>query len=224
MNLGNLKSLSRAQNPGAKLQKVGDTVLQLIINQGAIEISAYTICLKARQKFDVVEDVDEYLISEEISDFLVMDEPGIWWNDGSNWKKLLPETLKSLDEYWPNWRDLTSGDPTKYTIDGDILTIVRPPDTALVKGFWAYYGKKPVTMTKSSHYPFVGAANENPRLTIFDSTILAYVKWQLSSMLNKGVEADKYMQLYRVDREEKNGLFNDRPDISSHAKMTMEKP
>jgi len=224
MNLGNLKSLSRAQTPGAKVQKVSDTVLQLIINQGVIDIAAYTICLKANKKFDVVEDVDEYLLSEEIDDFLTIDESGIWWNNGSNWKKLLPETLKSLDEYWPNWRDLTSGDPTKYTIDGDMLTIVRPPDTSLTDGFWAYYGKKPVAMTKSSQYPFVGDTTENPRLTIFDSTILAYVKWQLSPILNKAIEADKYMQLYIVDREEKKGIFDNRPDVSSDSRMTMERP
>lgn len=223
MTLGNLKTLIRAFQPTAHTSKLDDTILELLINQGVIDVAAYTKCLKGNKKIDVAENVFEYALSEKVTDYLYPDKPGLFWYDGTDWQDLYTFTLKRLDNEHPLWRDLDAADPLRYSIDGDILTVSPTPDTALSEGFWLYYVKKPVAMTADDQYPFSGTTTEYPHLSIFDMAIVYYVLWKLSPAFNTKEESYIYNQKrYDAEREEKRKLFNRRPDIVSNARMEIE--
>jgi len=213
MTLSELKTITRAITPGAKPQVISDTVLTLMLNQGALDIASYTMCLKTNIKFDVVSDQQEYNLSTVVPKYLNIDKQGIWWNTGSKWKQLYPRTLKWLDENLNNWRDRSSGTPRYYAIEGDVVTIVDKPDTSLSNGFWIYYAKKPTDMTSDTHYPFSGSTTEYSYLSIFDMAICKYAKWQLAPMLSKEFNADVARKEYLSERLEKKTLLYRRKDI-----------
>lgn len=211
MTLDNFKKLARALIPGAKSTVVKPTILELVLNNAVIDIAAFTVCLKANKKFNVIADQDEYNISSVVDDFLVPDKSGLYWNIGDgttpDWEQLESRTLAWLDKNRPTWRDDASGDPIDYSIDGDVLTINPPPDTALTNGLWLYYGKKPVAMTAGGQYPFSGSTTEYPHLVIFDDAILEYAKWKLAPMLNKKVNEELARKEYLRVRGEKNAYL-----------------
>lgn len=217
MTLANFRSLARVIVPGAVASKITQTVLDLILNNGVRDIAAYTACLKTNKTFTITADDDDYDLSTVIGDYLVMDKPGLWWYDGTQWKQLYPRTLKWLDEKRPGWRDYDSDDPENYTIDGDILTLSPPPNTTLANGLKLYYGKAPTDMTIAGHYPFSGSTTELTHLSVFDDAILEYWRWKARLALNKGEDAYKMGEsAYVRIREEKFNLFKRRPDISSN--------
>ena len=215
MTFGNLKKLARGYIIGAKSKTVTNTILELITNAAVSDIAAYTACLKANKKFTVTAEQREYNLSSAIGDYLVPDKPGLYWYDGSNWQRLYPRTLKYLDTNFPYWRDDDSGDPKRYSIDSDVLTLHPKGDTTLSEGLHLYYAKKPPTMTSDSHYPFSGSTTELTHLTMFDDAILEYVEWKITSkILRKKEEALVLKKDYQDEREEKKGLLARRPDIS----------
>jgi len=225
MTLSQLRTLARAYIPAAKSSVLDNTTLDLILNNAVVDIAAYTCCLKTNKKFAVVADQSEYNISSVIGDYLVSDKPGLWWNAGTasapNWIKIDSATMKSLDNDQPVWRDLESGNPDTYSIDGDILTISPPPDTSLADGFWLYYGKAPVAMSSNDSYPFSGSATEYTHLMIFDESILRYAKWRVDPVFGKEHSNDVTEAAYKREREEKFQLFKQRRDISSEAQLNI---
>jgi hypothetical protein len=224
MTLENLRLLARAMIPGAKINVIPDTVLDLILNEGVKDIADYTVCLKTNKKFSVVADDSEYNLSVELGDYLTVDKPGLWWYNGSIWRPLWPRTLKWLDENKPNWRSLSSGTPLDYSIDADVLTISPPPQTSVTDGFWFYYGKKPTNMTQNTHYPFSGSTTELTHLSKFDMAIILYAKWKIEPMLNKKGDSNLSYQEYLREREEKLGLLNRRLDIAHSSDTRLQGP
>jgi len=221
MNLTNLRTLVRAITPGAKTSNVKNPLLNIVINSIVVDIAAYTKCLKTNAKFTITAEDYDYSLSSVLTDFLVPDKPGLWWDNGTRWKKLNPRTLEWLDKNKPNWRDLDSDDPQDYSIDGDVLTLSPTPDTTLTDGLWMYYGEKPVDMTSGDHYPFSGSTTEIPHLSIFDWAIVYGSKWKILPMINLKY-ADEYNRdknQYLNEREEKFNLFKRRPDISAEARF-----
>jgi len=221
MTLSNLRTIARAIVPGAKLAIVSNAVLDLILNRGVRDVAAYTICLKVNSTFNVTAETGEYILSTEVTDFLVPDKPGLWWNRGTaaspDWVKLYPKTLQTIDKDRPTWRDDDSDDPLDYSIEGDILTVVPKPDTTLASGFWLYHGRTPADMTAVGHFTFSGSTTEYANLSIFDDAILAYWEWKAQKIFNKGQDQYKLKETdYKVAREEAFNLFKRRPDISAH--------
>ncbi len=230
MTLENLRKMAYATIPGLKQKVADDTVVDLYINKGVVEVAAYSCCLKANKKFAVVASQAEYSLSSVIGDYLVMDKPGLWFNQGTvaapNYKPLNPATLKSLDKDRPNWRDLAAGIPQDYSIDGDILTLVPKPETALADGLWLYYGKNPPPMTLVGHYPFSGSTTEFDHLSIFDDAILLYVRARLSPTMNKLNDENLSLKEFYAELDAKIKLFKNRPDIkaSNNARFQGPKP
>lgn len=221
MNLGNLITLARLYVPEANTNKVSDTNLTLLLNEGAKDVAARTICLKTNATFDVAASTATYNLSSKVTSFLVIDTPGLYWYDGSNWKKLTPYTLAGLDKDYPYWRDDSAADPLRYSVDGDIITIHPTPDTALTNGFKIYYGKKPTVMSSSDHYPF-GTTVEIPHLAILSDTILAYVKWKLTQPVGKEfAETNQAKYEYLSDIEGKKKMLSRRPDIITNSSAIM---
>jgi len=217
MTLNDLKTLARAYVPGAKTSVINDTVLELILNNGAKEVAAITICLKANTQFNAVADQREYSLSSVVGDFLVMDDPGLWWNEGgTHWKQLIPKTMKWLDENRANWRDEDSGNPMYYYQEGDTIGVHPKPDTTLASGFHIYYGRKPTPMTDATHYAFEGST-EIDQLSLFDEAILYYWKWKVGPALNKDNSDDfrKNENAFYNEVARKLALFRRRPDMSA---------
>lgn len=213
MTLVNLRNLARAMIPGAKSQVIDGPTLDLILNEGVKDIVAYTLCLKANKKFNVVAGQSEYILSSVIGDYLSPDKSGLWWDNGTKWQVLYPRTLKYLDEFRPNWRDMENANPMEYSIEADILTISPPPETALTNGFWFYYVKQATSMTQDTDYPFSGSATELTHLSIFDMAIILYARKTISPMLNKDQDANMTMQEYLQEREIKKNQFYKRLDL-----------
>jgi hypothetical protein len=221
MNLTNLLVFTRAMIPGAKVDVIDDPTVTIVLNLAAVDIAATLQCLKGNKKFNVTAGIGEYVLSTVIPDYLCVDKPGLWWYNGVRWTKIFPRTLKWLDDNFPNWRDMDSGTPRYYSIDGDILTVVPKPLTAVVDGFWLYYGKKPIDMAGGDTFPFTGSAVEMPHLSIFDFALMYYAKWKLDPILNKDADANLSMQEYLREREEKRIVFYRRADISASGAAQM---
>lgn len=224
MTLANLRALTRAMTPGAKIRVIDNVVLDLVLNEGVKDIAAYTLCLKANKKFDVVADQEEYDLTAEVNNFLNVDKSGLWWYNGSIWRPVYPRTLKWLDENMPNWRSLSSNYPQYYAIEANILTVVNKPSSALSDGFWLYYGETPTRMTNSTHYPFSGTTTERSQLSIFDMSIVKYAKWQIEPMLNKDQDSNLSLGEYKREREEKMDLLYTRKDIAHSTDTRMQGP
>jgi len=221
MTFANFKVLTRGYVPGAKAQIITDTVLGLILNNAVKDIAVYTCCLKTNKKFNAVASQQEYILSTVLGDYLTPDKSGLWWNQGTvsatNYKQLDARTLAWLDSNRPNWRDLSAGSPQEYTIDGDILTVVPKPTSALANAFWFYYGETPVIMSAEEHYPFTGSTTELTQLSVFDDAILSYARWKIEPILNKDQTVDITEQQYKRAREEAYTAFKRRRDININA-------
>ena len=217
MNLGNLRTLSRAYNPEAKINAVSNVVLDLILNNGAKDVASKSICLPTDTQFNTVADQGKYDLSSELSRFLVIDKPGLWYKDAadSDYVRLYPRTIKWFDTNRPSWRDEGSGNPILYYQNGNTLGLVPAPDTAITKGLWIYYGQAPVSMVTTSHYPF-GYGSEISRLLPLHEAILAYASWKLVKAMNKGQDAYRLGENeYARTLEAKMAEIKRRLDISA---------
>lgn len=218
MNLGNLRSLARAQVPTAKKSLVSPDLLRLILNNGKDDVASKTICLNANQKFNIVavaSGIAEYNLSTVVERFLVMDRPGLFYLDGTNYKQLYPRTIKWLDENRPHWRTEGPGTPRYYYQNGNILGLVPAPSTAVTSGGWLYFGQKPPDMTADGNFPF-GGGSEIIRLVPLHYAILSYARWQLTYIVNKGM--DNYRlgeRQYLAEVEIRKGEIGRRLDISA---------
>lgn len=223
MNLGDLKKYCYASIPTLKQKVADDVLVTLLINKGVQEINARAKILKTSKAFDVVANQKEYIISTVIGDFVCPDKPGLWWDAGdgttSDWQKIDPATLQSLDEDRPKWRDLGSDDPQEYSIDGDIITVIPPPDTSLTGGFKLYYIKKATDMSADAHYPFTGSSVEMTQTDIFDDVIVKFLRWKVEPMLSKENNLDLTEGAYERELEKKIALYNRRPDIAAFAEQ-----
>ncbi len=220
MTLTELRSLSRLYTPKAKINRVSNTNLDLIINQGILDVAALTVCLKVNDTFNVEAETGEYSLSTKVTDFLVPDYPGFWWNDGNQLRQLDAYTLELLSIDFPNWQTTSSGDPQRFSIDGDIVTVHPKPKTAVTDGFKIYYGKLPPTLSSATKHAFSDSTTPFPRLEIFSEAILKYVRWKLSPVINapeaetKAREDDYYKEILS-----KKGIFDSRSDMRSKAQM-----
>jgi hypothetical protein len=220
MLLSDLQSLCRLYVPQAKAGVVTSTVLDLIINMAIREIASFTAVLKTSQNFNVTASTGTYAISSFVTDFLTPDYPGLMWYDGSNWQRLVPETLESLDRKYPYWRDDAAGDPLRYSIDGDIITVHPKPSATLALGFKMHYAKTPATLSIATYYSFSGSATAMPHLEILNESILKFVRWKLAPIVGNTVEEIAMMEKdYKQEILEKRSLLNRRLDVFGYDRL-----
>jgi len=228
MTLLQLRQVTRAMIPGAKVEVIDNTLLDILLNAGVKDIASYCECMPTSKKFDAVASqgdiANPYVISTVISDFSTMGSGGLWWNEGTvaspSWKKLEPRTVEWLDENRSNWREIADGTPEDYAIDGNNIYVVPAPVSALTSGFWLSYNKIPTDMTTTSHYPFYGTTTEYTHLNLFDFAICYFARWKIIPMLGKDTMNDDFnrnQNLYISERAEKFGLYQRRADIAQTA-------
>ena len=222
MDLDTLKTLARPYTPKANKTKVDDTVLEQILNNGALEIAKAGILLPKSQKFAAVADQSEYDLTSVVDNYLCPDKSGLWYKETStdNYVRINPVTEKWLDKKKPNWRDQDSGVPQWYFIERHLLTVVPAPEDALSEAFWFYFGQKPVPMTQGTHFPW-GNTFEYPHLVSAQEAILAFWVWKARLMTNDGV--DNYRageNSYTRELLKQLALISTRPDIAANDKET----
>lgn len=217
MTLDNFRTLARAYVPGAKISVITNTILNLLINKGVDDVNEAGSLYPGDKKFDITADTADYNLNTILGDFLELDKPGIWWNEGTaaspNWIQLRPTTIKHLDEFKRNWRDGGSEDPFNYFVRGSTLTLEPKPDTTLTEGLWAYYIKTATVMTAGTQYPFSGSTTEITWLRPVDDAIIDYVRWKLSRPLGKTATGVITRKEYEETRDEKISLIGRRRDI-----------
>jgi len=220
MILSNFRTLIRAYVPSAKIAVISNTLLDLLINKAVEEVNVMGAIWKSDTTFNVVADLRDYEIPSVITDFVCFDETGLWWNDGTSdspdWKRLTAMTRQSLDTQYPRWRDEDSDSPLRYILEGTTITVLPIPDTALDNGFWAFYIKKPVTMTAGTHYPFSGTTTEYTQFTVLDDAIIDYVRWKLARPLGQEQKGVLSEQDFVKNLAARITLFKRRLDVTGN--------
>ena len=205
MKLSELKQLALIYTAGAKPNTFTSAIIDLMFKKAAEDVASYCIALPADKKIATTAEIADYNLATLITDFLVMDRPGVYWNQGTgaspNWKQLWPATMKFLDEKRPNWRSASSGAPQYFIIRNNILTIHPKSSATLADALWVYYGQKPATPSEDQYF-FYGAT-EYPHLSILDDVMLAYFKWKALGALGKDDNYQLAENAYKREREEK---------------------
>lgn len=228
MTLDNFRTLIRAYVPSAKISVVDNTLLDLMINEGVKDVNIYAMAMKANKKFTATANQQEYAFSTVIDDFITMDEAGLWWNAGSasstDWRRMDPYERASLDDMFPRWKDDAVGSPFRYFIENDTLTVHPTVETTLSNGFWAFYIRKPTSMTLSTHYPFSGSTTEIGALSVLDDAIVDYVRWKIARIVGQYTEGTIPEGDYRKNLAAKILILKTRLDISGTPGIRMRGP
>ena len=210
MTRSELKQYALIYTAGAKPNTFTSLVLDLILKKAAEDVAAYCVALPADKKISVVANTEDYNLATLITDFLVVDRPGVWWNAGTgastNWRQMIPVTTKWLDEKRPNWRSAASGSPQYFILRNNVLKLHPKPNTTLTDGIWVYYGQRPFAVTDDAQYYFYGTT-EYPHLQILDDAILSYFKWKALGALGKDDNYQLAENAYKREREEKRRLL-----------------
>lgn len=223
MKYSELKTLARSFVPQATVEQINDDTLALLLRQGALDVAMRLHCLKTDQKFSTVEDQRRYTLSSVLTRFLEISDSGVWWSeDGSdNYIRLIPTTIKWLDENRPNWRTEAAGAPVYYAFDADELILAPPASETTSEALWAFFSQIPPTPDNDDWYPF-GGETEIPRLAVLSDTILYYYKWKALGILGKSNEMDAFKPSYIAEVLEKQQFLNRRKDISSSSEAKLQ--
>jgi hypothetical protein len=219
MNFGNLKSLFRAYVPAATINALKNENIEIILNEGALDVAVRTQCLKNFAYFNAEAGINKYSLSTKLSRYLGIEESGVWFLEDGQYTELYPKTLRELDNKRPNWRSETGDSIQEYAIFGDWFMPVPYPETALSNAFLIYYFERPMTMTDPSDFPFhiVGVkTTERSDLAILSDCILLYAEAKVLKLLSKRQDsAEKYNE-YLATLEMVKPFIQARPDIVSH--------
>jgi len=228
MTLTTFRLLIRALVPGAKTSVVKTDVLDLLINEGVRDVNVRVSAYLGNKTFNVTAEVQEYLMSAHIDDFVGFSEGGLYWNDGTaatvDWKRLTAMSRETLNTQYPQWLNNSSDSPLRYFRDNDSLMIDPKPNTTLASGFWAFYVKKPNDMTAGTHYPFTGTATEITALSVLDEAIIDYVRYKLAIPLEGMQKGMITLQEYEAKVSARADLLNKRLDITANPNLRMRGP
>ncbi len=218
MNLGNLKIMARAYVPSAKAAKVPDTVVGLILQEGADVVAALTRCLPTSDTFNVVAEQGVYDLNNELERYLIADKGGLWWLNGTEWEQLDPKTEEEMNEKFPSWRSDSSGDPQRYFIKGSNLTVHPKPETAVDNGFKFYFGQRPPRMTSDAHFPFGGGV-ENVQLSLLSECVLMYWTWKCRPVIGEKETMQIDDPSFYRDVKTRWSVLNQNPAYDKNAKF-----
>lgn len=227
MILTDFRTLIRALVPGAIKTVISDTVMDLLINKGVDEVNVLADALTNTASFTATAEKGEYNIFKEVAkDFIAPGKTGLWWDDGTQWRQLDSETLKSMNVQYPTWRNDDSGDPRRFYQDGNRLVIHPKPDTTLVQGFlFDDYIQAATKMTDGTHFPFTGNKDEElVMLRPLDDAIIDYVRYRLQVMVGKDQKGVISEQEFLAGTQRKAALIQRRPDFGTNINFRMRGP
>lgn len=221
MNFEKLIKLSKLLVPGGKSSRINNDDRATLLNHAKDVVCTDLKCLPVNETFGVVAEQQTYNLSANLTRYICPDAPGLWWYNGSNWKRLYPRTLEWLDENQGNWRDADSGDPRYYSIDGDEITVFPKPDTTLSDGFKMYFFQSSADMNVDGDYPFGGNA-EISRLKKASELILFKFQELAGDIIGQEDISNKGITKYDNRIEQVKGDLNYRPDAIADEDNIME--
>ena len=227
MNFGELKELARAYVTQAKVSAISNSLLALILNEGALDVAWRTRAMKNRANYDVGANQQDYSFAEYVPDLLLIDYPGIYWNNGDQYEQLDPVTFKWLDENFPHWRDADAADPIYYAVRSNIVTYYPKPDTSLNDGFRVHYIRKPSTMSAEEDYPFhVKGSQDEEIVTLKPLSELVLLYWESRALkiLGKPQESAAKFAEYLQQVQEKSIILGTRLDLNEGYLTKMKGP
>ena len=139
--------------------------------------------------------------------------------DGGEYVELDPETVRSLDNKYNNWRSDSGGVAERYAMLGDLLIPHPYVDEDITNGFLVYFFQRPATMSDGTHYPFhipESQTTERSDLAILSDSVLEYAEWKILKVLNKRDDAYQKFNEYLQNLEMIRPLIQIRSDITSH--------
>jgi len=210
MNRGNLKTYCIASVPGIKSGSITTALLEQMIQLAADRVAIDLLCLKTNEKFTATINVSEYSLNTSVSNFGVIAESGLYYNQGTiaspEYKQLRPITLKWLDEHRAGWRDAGSDTPQYFYQEDDTLGVIPKPSATLANAFWLYFCQRAFQMTTDTQFPFYDTVQET-RLSILDWAIVLSFKIQALGVLG---QVDNYRLAevaYRTEMDRVDGLL-----------------
>lgn len=223
-NLSTLEQLVRLQVPGANLQVISSPDLWVFINKGAQDVNQRLKVRRKNVKFNGVAGQVDYAISTSITDFVCMDDSGLYFQNGAMWQQLIPKDRKWLDENVYSWRDFASGAPLYYIQENDDLAIIPAPAVVSTPAYWIYYIQQVVAMSNGNQFPFTGALIETPSYQCLDDGIVNYCQWKLQALLGNKAQGVMDQQEYLTELEKVSEIFVRRPDMTASRYYKMQGP
>lgn len=213
MTLQELELYGRAIVPGASKRKITQTLMRIILNNGASDIAHKTECIYASGDFSSTANTDSYSLTANLTRYLTPAKEGLWWNNGSKWDQLEPVTAQYMKLHHPNWMSDSAGDSIqRYWIEQDTLYIHPKLSIGGSDDLRLFFYQGPVPMTQSSHYPF-GETVEIARLKLLHETLIKYWKWKAYEILGKDKEAKKNEALYENEVLKNKRILAIRKDL-----------
>jgi hypothetical protein len=228
MTWGQTKTFARNIIPEAKEGKIDSDILELILKMGITDIFSKTEINKKSVYFNAEANISSYDIKNKIcSDFLEIDESGIWFNQGDSddtqYEPLKPYTEERMDKQFRNWRDDDSGTPERYFIKNNIVEIHPAPNDALTDGFLFNYISKEPDLSSNSYYPFSGQT-EQPQYFILDNTLMMWWRWYAYGILKRHELSLKWADKYEIDVQAKKKQLSKRKDIFKSKRTRLRGP
>lgn len=198
MVLSDLLSLCRLYVPEVDSNVISDANATIILNVAAQKFVYFAEALPTSTLFNAVAEQQEYLLSTNVATFCKVRPEGLWWYDSGNssWCQLWGTTIKWLDDNLPKWRDDDSGNPQRYSIDGDIITVHPKPDTSYTSGLKLYHFKVSVDMG-TGYYPFSGSASVRyPFLVNYEEDLIDYYKYRAKQIMGYASQAQEALTMF----------------------------
>lgn len=214
MNLGAFVSRIRRQMPSATVESISDAELWSEINLAVDECNRYAQVYKGYTEFSSVVGKQIYPLSQYVPNYNGISKDGCWYLVGTSLKELFPKTIRWLDLWIRNWKDMTNGEPQWYWVEGNDLGLYPKPATSSTLRI--YHLLKATPMDNSNNYPWTNTTSEVMALQPMDGAIVAYVRWKISSAVGQPGQSDPLYSEYLREIKRAQTQIRRRPDIMSH--------
>lgn len=200
MKLEDLISLCRLYVPEVDSTVISDANTTIILNIAAQKFVYLAEALPGSTLFNAVADKQIYNLSTYVTTYAKPRPEGLWWYDSANssWVRLKGRTIKWLDVELPKWRDVSSGNPEYYSIDGDEILVYPKPDTAYTNGFKLYHFKVSKDM-EAGFYLFSGSDTlRYPFLVNYEEDLIDYYKYRAKQIMGYGSDAQEALTMFNA--------------------------
>lgn len=224
MNLGELITCLRTLSPKTTTDNLTDSQLIFFINEATKEVCFDCVINETEKAFNIVANQSEYSLTAIDDRLIAVNDSGVYWFNGTNYKQLDPKTRKYLDEKEITWRNRTAGTPQSYFIEGDIITIHPTPDTSISNGGKIAYIKRFLPMANNADCPFHTELSQSVQISKYDilswsvvDKCLVYLNKVLDE---KEVEIQKE-QIYQANLAKRLRQLNTKRDLAKSRYVQM---
>jgi len=189
MNLDGIRKRVRLLVPEATTGVLDNQNLELLINDGALDVVAKTDCLQNYADQDVTAAVQEYSIPTDAIKVLA-----VYYGGTGSWEKLPLVTMDHLaNEIAPDWFART-GTIYAYYKRRDYVGLYQTPTSAEAGTSYLriYYSEQPATLSSDSDVPFEGIVQLYP----YHELIVMYAMYHVKQILGKWEQAKIIEQDY----------------------------